>query len=256
MNEKNTSEGSDSSSELGTANFLHALDVDTASDVTIFTDPPTATSGRDPQNEFGHHDIPVYEPSVTSGLSQSHEDSVVRRPLDCIDHDVHKHQHLTHLDPSHPHPIIAAHSGGPLYNGLKDGASGGGADHTIPDNPPRRRRESSSIPYPRPLGPRGPLLSYAQLYGERSEGDTSSDEHSSAFRSTLHDDEAELDDRHGQRQAMVAEPFREQNNHIGATRENGPVHRGSPDGVIQEEDETESIDRCTGVTPPPPYEGR
>ena len=112
------------------------------------------------------------------------------------------------------------------------------------------------MPNPRPLEPRGPLLSYAQLYGEHSEENTSSEGYSSGSRSMLPGDGAKLEHGHCRRQAIVADPLYAQGDHIEAavTGEHGNG-QGNHECVVQE-DGTEFVDRCSAVTPPPPYEER
>lgn len=168
-------------------------DVEPASDVLTIAHSSTTFLGSAHHNEVGHHN----EPSAS--FDQSHQDSAVRRsPLGFIDQPVQEHSHSTHIEPPHLHPIrnvVPSEDGSDeVPDRLGEGVQPMLAN---PGNPLRPCRESSA-PHLRPLGPRGPLISYAQLYGEVGEGDTSSEE----------------------------------------------------DSV-----EAESIDRCSEVTPPPPYEG-
>ena len=214
--------------------------------VPVVASPLMATLDGNHESEMEGRVVPICEPSSPCTLRQSYESLAVwKRP-----HSVHEHLYTTHLGSSHSHPIPSVHPSEFPHNGFEDDTSRARASFPVPDS------QSSSMPNARPLGPRGPLLSYAQLYGERREENTSSEGYSTGSRSTLPGDGAKLGHGHCRRQAIVADPFYAQGDHIEAavTGEHGNG-QGSHECVVQE-DGTEFVDRCSAVTPPPPYEER
>ena len=223
----------------------------------------TSMIALDNESHVGDHVMPTFGPPVWNSSNQRFQGSLVQEPIEFMNGHIHEHPHSTHLDPSLPHPLPGAHSSGTLHTVFDEtpdaySTSGAGASFAIADYPLRRRRDSSSIPSARPLGPRKPLRSHAQVYGEHNEGDSTGLESVPQNTSSLHSGEAaDLGEGRRRREVIVVAPHT-QNENFTATGEDGATNREGQECVRREEErgELQSVDRCSRVTPPPPYRER
>lgn len=188
-------------------------------------------------NQMNHYDNP------SGSFNQSHPDSAVPyNRLGSISPHILEDPPMTHPEPPHPHPISNTVPNEPLQEDA-------GVQPMLALPPwPRRESSSISLSHLRPLGPRGPLLSYSQLYGEFGEGDTNSEWHVDASQSSW--GEVEMVD-HRRRRAEVEGPSHSQDGDTESDTGQEESYGENIDSV-----EAESIDRCSEMTPPPPYEER
>ena len=232
----------------------NVADADAASDAELSWTPP----GGDNLAEVEDHAIPMRKTPAWDTTNQACQSSVMHGPVRFIE-NAHERLDPTHLDSFRPHPIPGAHSSATLHARFDQApdagyTSGAGAGFTIANLPLRRRRDSSSVPGTRPLGPRGPLLSYAEIYGEHNEEDSLD----SAPRNTLNSGEAaDLGEGHCHRRVIIPGTHTQDENSRAAMEDRPSIQEGQDCARREDErGELQSVDRCSGVTPPPPYEER